>query len=698
MTDINPTPSWAAVRQLEIGEFALGGENGNMNDQAKALAARSELLKQYAALPYESKTGVYALNERVQLENGDIVRSTIASNVNNPNENMTGWRFNDNTVESIADLPAIQNPKDGQVVFVKSYHNGFGKGRGDFEYNSTKSNINDGVITFNGWVRLHNGVITLEDAGYNNDSDYGVLLEKTCNVALSRNDIEKVRVTTGTYNCYSSANVTLNKNLTIEYDCNTTINVHNQVDVHIFNHNQYELTVIGNNVVFSAVWQEFDPTVTTTVFALRSLTFSKSLTMSNVQLLLNGKTYDTGFTHAIKAIGLNYSLLDGCLFQAKQPVFCESNPDSHRSMGTQLLNCFLMSSDSSVVLKNNGVLACEGWVFKGGEYLSNTDGITVIDNTLYNTYLPPLLHVIGVHIACRRFFNLTGISRVIVSGCDLQASVSKNLDYNALIELEGVQFFFIGGGTVISQTPESGASVPLDAKSVLHIRANARGKQNANVTIGDVQFWLYQSAPMVSFAEGHNFIRKVKVEAFNYGSFLGKVVDSGFAEYVSVGDDTPLENSMLVDGLVEGSCLFNSTNGVLTLDKAPSTGNYYIVPTNIVPNGSTINQIIVNAEHLGREFVLRFIGSNLTFNHTTKLFTPSGVAETCTRRGLVSVLSYNSEWCHISTLPSGSLAVKSTPPSTSAEFGINGQKIFSEGFVYEYIFGTGWVRYAAATF
>ena len=36
MTDINPTPSWAAVRQLEIGEFALGGANGNMNDQAKA--------------------------------------------------------------------------------------------------------------------------------------------------------------------------------------------------------------------------------------------------------------------------------------------------------------------------------------------------------------------------------------------------------------------------------------------------------------------------------------------------------------------------------------------------------------------------------------------------------------------------------------------------------------------------------------
>ena len=91
MTDILPPAGWPNVRQLETNEFASGGANGNMNEQAKSLAARSELLKQYVALPYESKTSGYALNERVQLATGDIVRSTIASNVNNPNENMTGW-------------------------------------------------------------------------------------------------------------------------------------------------------------------------------------------------------------------------------------------------------------------------------------------------------------------------------------------------------------------------------------------------------------------------------------------------------------------------------------------------------------------------------------------------------------------------------------------------------------------------------
>lgn len=72
MTDINPTPSWAAVRQLEIGEFALGGANGNMNDQAKSLAARSEFLKQRAAYQYNTLAEA----------NADIANIALNQNVN----------------------------------------------------------------------------------------------------------------------------------------------------------------------------------------------------------------------------------------------------------------------------------------------------------------------------------------------------------------------------------------------------------------------------------------------------------------------------------------------------------------------------------------------------------------------------------------------------------------------------------------
>lgn len=72
MTDINPTPSWAAVRQLEVGEFAFGGANGNMNEQAKALAARSMFLKQRAAYQYNTLAEA----------NADIANIAVNQNVN----------------------------------------------------------------------------------------------------------------------------------------------------------------------------------------------------------------------------------------------------------------------------------------------------------------------------------------------------------------------------------------------------------------------------------------------------------------------------------------------------------------------------------------------------------------------------------------------------------------------------------------
>lgn len=45
MPNLEAIPSWPEVRQLETDEMARGGINGNMNEQAKALMARTEFLK-----------------------------------------------------------------------------------------------------------------------------------------------------------------------------------------------------------------------------------------------------------------------------------------------------------------------------------------------------------------------------------------------------------------------------------------------------------------------------------------------------------------------------------------------------------------------------------------------------------------------------------------------------------------------------
>lgn len=55
--------------------------------------------------------------------------------------------------ESINELLNIQNPVNGQTVYVKSYYSGQKRGGGHFIYDSTKSTQNDSGTVFNGWVR-----------------------------------------------------------------------------------------------------------------------------------------------------------------------------------------------------------------------------------------------------------------------------------------------------------------------------------------------------------------------------------------------------------------------------------------------------------------------------------------------------------------------------------------------------------------
>ena len=125
-------------------------------DTNLALKADLSVVKRGIGNIYDP-TLTYNENERVILLNGDTVQSTISNNANNPNTNMTGWvvisaKNPISTVESIANLSTIQNPKNGQVVFAKSYYSGLNAGGRKVSYDSSKSGINDGVFIFNGWV------------------------------------------------------------------------------------------------------------------------------------------------------------------------------------------------------------------------------------------------------------------------------------------------------------------------------------------------------------------------------------------------------------------------------------------------------------------------------------------------------------------------------------------------------------------
>lgn len=97
-----------------------------------------------------SRVGGYLKNERVVLTNGDIVKSTIDGNVNNPNSGMTGWINTSNAsliiddtgnrvasvnVENIVDL---LNVSFARSAFVRSHHDGNRLGAGIFNWSNTQ--------------------------------------------------------------------------------------------------------------------------------------------------------------------------------------------------------------------------------------------------------------------------------------------------------------------------------------------------------------------------------------------------------------------------------------------------------------------------------------------------------------------------------------------------------------------------------
>ncbi|MEG2273272.1 MAG: pyocin knob domain-containing protein [Acinetobacter sp.] len=107
--------------------------------------------------------GGYLPNARVMLNNGDIVKSTIDGNTNDPNVDMTGWQFDNNTVNSIAELIAIQNPKDGQIVKTTAHTKpiaGVARfyGGGTYVYSKSWTNFDGGLsvesVSGGAWLLL----------------------------------------------------------------------------------------------------------------------------------------------------------------------------------------------------------------------------------------------------------------------------------------------------------------------------------------------------------------------------------------------------------------------------------------------------------------------------------------------------------------------------------------------------------------
>ena len=126
--------------------------------------ADKDAVKRGIANRYDSSL-MYNSGERVVLVNGDIVKSTIDGNVNDPNVDMTGWDFDDNSVSSIAKL-RLRGAKKDQRIYLTSVNEDQGAGGGDFVATQKAGLVdNGGTIVSSAdpnifWARITDGFVT----------------------------------------------------------------------------------------------------------------------------------------------------------------------------------------------------------------------------------------------------------------------------------------------------------------------------------------------------------------------------------------------------------------------------------------------------------------------------------------------------------------------------------------------------------
>lgn len=509
------------------------------------------------------------------------------------------------------------------------------------------------------------------------------------------NNVDTIYVPDGNYYSNNSVEYTLNKNIRMIFG--TNVKIYQRTHNHGFDITQAGFTVEidGNG---AEIYPDWSTTPETDVIALKfnGWTLKRNFTLSGMNVLANPATSQE-FTWAFHGLGLNYAGVCDSLFQAKNSVYFGSQPAGDtwtRAMGAEFSDVRCLASDIGVLVVNQGTYAAEGFKYKGGEILADV-GIRTVDN-ISTGYYPPLFTVTDTHINARLALDLNGISRVQIKA-DIQAYVTSENTANGLIELSGVQELIFDGSNV-SHAVADGSAIS-DAKPIFHIKSHPQGKISAFHNLGANNYWLsYAGTKLISFESDGVYAGKVAVGNFPRSTFASKIVDKEYSHKISSAEALEYE---VADINAQLALSYDVTfaSGVLTLGKPPLTSGIYIIPSSIVPNGSTITQIKCDRKE-GKLVDVIFEGENITFTHNASFLQPTGM--TWRSNGLrmgarIYFLNQNLAYI-VATTGLGCFSPVTSVPANSSAYGQHGQKIFSAGFVYEYISGTGWVKYAAATF
>lgn len=98
---------WGVITQTPINEGGIPPERADFNGLGHLTTSHLAFLNRGQWYGYDAnlsgKIGGYPLHARLMLDNGDIVKSTIPNNINNPNINKTGWESGEGSIIDLSE-------------------------------------------------------------------------------------------------------------------------------------------------------------------------------------------------------------------------------------------------------------------------------------------------------------------------------------------------------------------------------------------------------------------------------------------------------------------------------------------------------------------------------------------------------------------------------------------------------------------
>ncbi|MCI7948856.1 hypothetical protein GOY50_26350, partial [Klebsiella pneumoniae] len=443
-------------------------------------------------------------------------------------------------------------------------------------------------------------------------SNFGAATRAAFSQAMSMG-IGEVRIPAGVYIIESTVDVTLSMSMALTFDPGVIIYVDTPMDVFNINVNKKFLSIEARNARIMSRWGSADGS-NAAAFRLTDATLDKSLSVN--ELKVGMADAQSKFGYAIHCTAMNLPTFHKCLLQGIRGIYLQSaavGGASAHAMGLQIAFCEIYTTYECVLISNVGALGSEGILITGGELMCAGTAVVINNDGLDNTtYLPPLVRISGTHFNSYRAVYAKDVARLFIDHCDFQMRHSPLVTgINGLIELSGVQGFIVDG-CHFSSVGYNGGTNAMKASPIYQYGSRSILTNAFVRSIGNMYQMDGMTKPVFGVETETNTATVTSIG--DSLTSLATWTESAYRKKIRADERITIGDVGASAGLGYSTDA-SFSGGVLTLNSPPSQGWKYIVGISVVPNGSTITQIIVPGQLVGKRISIQFSAASLTFTH-----------------------------------------------------------------------------------